>query len=310
MPSIFDEAGRAAEERFTAAEEPATPEVIPEETAGTEGEEIPAETPADIPADVPAEQTTLGAAAQTAEIAAQVASEKDAELQAIKQLLEEEKRKNEQLTGTVQNLSQINEQKLVEEAILPPKLDIASLAFADEETCNAAQEQYAKDMAEYNRRSFMQEFAPVIEQANEMKYQKDRDELISALTHVPELKGIDTMVPQLERIIATNKALSAPDLPLEEKLITAFIIATGANSLNNPPAPPKELTPDELLELYNKNPDFQDLVEKQRISQVKNSQQVPPFSASSGAVNAALDITEEPKGWDEAFSRASKRFKN
>ena len=60
--------------------------------------------------------------------------------------------------------------------------------------------------------------------------------------------------------------------------------------------------------MYNNNPAFQELVEKQRIDTLKQSQQVPPFSASSGAVNAALNIKEEPKGWDDASKRTRAMF--
>jgi hypothetical protein len=62
------------------------------------------------------------------------------------------------------------------------------------------------------------------------------------------------------------------------------------------------------MELYDKNPTFQELIEKKRIESLKESQQVPPFSASSGAVNAALNIKEKPKTFDEAFARTSTMF--
>ena len=309
MPNIFDEANRATEELF---EEPAPVEEAPENAPGdaeTPPADVPTEaSPASEPESVSAEQAALGEAAQTAEIAAQVAADKDAELQQMRQQLEAEMQKNAQLQGSLDELSRQNEERLVEEAMQPPVLDISSLAFADEETVKAAQAKYAEDMAAYNRQSFMKEFAPVIEQANKAKYAEERDSVISALAQLPELEGISSMLPQLDRIIANNKALSSDAIPLDEKYITAFAIAKGVNSMNTPPVEQKELTPDELMNLYNNNPEFQEMVEKQRIEQVKNSQQVPPFSASSGAVNAALQIKEEPKGWDDASKRTAEMF--
>lgn len=318
MPNIFDEANKATEEMFVEQANPEAvenqnPEENPENTSGseeTQTAEVPAEgaPAADSPENANPEQTALGEAAQTAEVAAQVAAEKDAELQQVKQQLEAERQRSAQLQGTVEELSRQNEQEVVEEALQPPELDIGSLAFADEETVKAAQAKYAADLADYNRKAFMKEFAPVIEQANEAKYAKEKSEVIAALSQVPELKGIDGMLPQLDRIIANNKALSSNDVPIDEKYITAYAIAMGVNSMNTPPAQPKELTSDELMALYNSNPEFQEMVEKQRIEQVKQSQQVPPFSASSGAVNAALDIKEEPKGWDDASKRTRAMF--
>ena len=314
MPNIFDEASKATEDMFTEPE--AVEETIPEETpAETPAEEVQPEaapveeTPAaETPADATPEQTALGEAAQTAEIAAQVAAQKDAELQQLMQQLEAERQKNAQLQGTVEELSRQKEEQIVEEALQPPVLDIAGLAFADEDTVKAAEAKYAEDMANYNRQTFMKEFAPVIEQANEAKHAKEKSEVIAALAEVPELKGIDGMVPQLDRIIANNKALSSDSVPMDEKYITAYAIAVGVNSMNTPPVEPKEPTPEELMALYEKSPEFQEMIERKRIDQVKNSQQVPPFSASSGAVNAALDIPEEPKGWADASDRTRKMF--
>ena len=318
MPNIFDEANKATEEMFTEqtnseAIENQNPEENPENTSGSEetqtAEVSTEEAPASAsPENANPEQTALGEAAQTAEVAAQVAAEKDAELQQVKQQLEAERQRSAQLQGTVEELSRQNEQEVVEEALQPPELDISSLAFADEETVKAAQAKYAADLADYNRKAFMKEFAPVIEQANEAKYAKEKSEVIAALSQVPELKGIDGMLPQLDRIIANNKALSSNDIPMDEKYITAYAIAMGVNSMNTPPVQQKELTSEELMALYNNNPEFQEMVEKQRIEQVKQSQQVPPFSASSGAVNAALDIKEEPKGWDDASKRTRAMF--
>lgn len=293
MPNIFDEANKATEEMFT---EQTNPEAV--ENQNLE----------ENPENANPEQTALGEAAQTAEVAAQVAAEKDAELQQVKQQLEAERQRSAQLQGTVEELSRQNEQEVVEEALQPPELDISSLAFADEETVKAAQAKYAADLADYNRKAFMKEFAPVIEQANEAKYAKEKSEVIAALSQVPELKGIDGMLPQLDRIIANNKALSSNDIPMDEKYITAYAIAMGVNSMNTPPVQQKELTSEELMALYNNNPEFQEMVEKQRIEQVKQSQQVPPFSASSGAVNAALNIKDEPKGWDDASKRTRAMF--
>ena len=310
MPSIFDDANRATEELFT---QEGQPEAVEETPAGAVEEAQPSEVPAETAPPAPENATTpeqamLDEATQTAEVAAQAAADRDRQLQQALQEIEAIKRQNEMLQGTVQELSQQNEQHIVEEALEPPVLDISALAFADEETIRAEQAKYAQDMAAYNRQNFMKEFAPVIEQANKAKYAEEKNETISMLSQVPELKGIESMLPQLDRIIANNKALSSSDVPLDEKYITAYAIAMGVNSMNTPPVEQKDPTAEELMGFYTSNPEFQEMVEKHRLAQVKDSQQVPPFSASSGAVNAALDIKEEPKGWDDASERTRKMF--
>lgn len=304
---MFEEAKNASEELFNedqmTIDDAAASEEVPTENVDSTAEET-----TDNTDNQPVEQNVLNDATHTAEVAAQTAAAKDAELQQIRQELEATRQANVQLQGTIDELSKQNQQNLVEEALAPPVLDVNALAFADEDTVRAAQEKYANDMAAYNREMFMKEFAPVIEQANEAKYAKEKNEMISALSQIPELSGIENMVPQIEKIIRNNKALSSDVIPMEEKFITAYAIAKGVNSINTPPPVAKEPTTEELMDMYNNNPAFQEMVEKQRLEQIKQSQQVPPFSASSGAVNAALNIKEKPKTFEEASALTRKLF--
>ena len=329
-PNTFDEASAATEEMF-ASEQLSLVDVPPatEENPPADGEpgadnppaeETPAETPPTGAEEPPAQQpgtetppSAIEQAAQTAEVAAQVAAEKDAELQEIRQQLEAERQRTAQLQGTIDEMSRQNTEEIIEDALTPPTLDINSLAFADEETQRAAMAKYAEDMSAFNRKQIMKEMSPALEFAKKGMRDAEKTEVVEALSQIPELKGIKEMLPQLDRIIAGNKWLSSDDMPMDEKYINAFAMARGINSINNPPAPPepaKEPTPEELLALYNNNPAFQELVEKQRLETLKQSQQVPPFSASSGAVNAALDIKEKPQTLEEASRRTAEMFRD
>ena len=306
MPN-FDDAIRATEEMFANenAEQAQEEQVeLAEEPIEETAEEVPAET-TEQPTQ---EEAVLNDAVNTAEIAAQTAQEKDAQLQQALQEIEALRAQNEQMQGTITELSQQNEENLIEEALQPPVLDINGLAFATEDEVKQAQADYAQRMSEYNRQQIMKELEPTLAYAKKGMQEAERNETLSALSQVPELAGINDMLPQLEKIIANNKWLQSDDMPMEEKFINAYAIARGVNAINTPPEEPKELTSEELMELYDKNPTFQELVEKKRIEAIKNSQQVPPFSASSGAVNAALNIKEKPKTFEEASERTRRMF--
>lgn len=300
MPNNFEEATKATEEMFAQNTPPEeTGQAAPAEAQAAEGGNQEAASPQDA---------MLADSVQTAEAAAQTAAEKDMQLQQALRQVETLTAQNQQLQGTIEELSNQNEEALVQEALTPPALDVSALAFADEETVRQAQEKYAADMLAYNREQIMKELSPFVEQAKEGMYEKEKKEVISALSQIPELSGIEEMLPQLEKIIHNNKALSSDDIPMDEKFITAFAIAKGVNSINTPPPEPKEPTTEELMRLYNENPDFQEMVERQRLEQIKQSQQVPQFSASSGAVNAALNIKEKPKTFEEASRRTRQMF--
>ena len=321
MPN-FEEATRLAEELFAQEQAEQTEngepvQEVPEEVA--EPTEVPAEVPTEeAPPETPIDESAqaqmvkenamLDEATNTAQMAAQMAQEKDMQLQQMMQELEALRSANQQMQGTLEELSRRNEENLIEEALEMPTLDINGLAFADADTMAKAQSDYAQKMAAYVRGGVMKELEPFVTQAKEGMYQKERESTLSALSEVPELQGIKDMLPQLDRIIASNKWLSSDDMSIEEKYINAYAIARGVNAINTPPEEPKELTDDDLMELYDKNPTFQELIEKKRIEAIKNSQQVPPFSASSGAVNAALNIEEKPKTFEEASERTRKMF--
>mgnify|MGYP004524085333 FL=1 len=315
-PSNFDEANTATEEMFAQEQqspaEPQTAEVTP--PADTENpENTSTENPAENAQDT--EQTdmqpTLERAMQTAETATEAAQQKNAQLQQAITDIEMLKQENQQLQGTIDEISKHNAENIADNALTPPSLDISELAFADEGTQKSAMAKFVEDMAVYNRQQLMKELSPVLEYAKKGMYDTEKTGVVETLSQIPELSNIQEMLPQLDRIIANNRWLQSDDMPMEEKYINAYAMARGVDSINNPPQPPepaKEPTTEELLEMYNNNPAFQELVEKQRLEQIKQSQQVPPFSASSGAANAALNIKEKPQTLEEASKRTREMF--
>ena len=302
--SVFDDARQATEELFENDEQ--TVEEIPAEVEETPAEETETiEQTEEVPAE---ENAVMEEAVNTAETAAQAAQERDVQLQQALQDIEALRAQNEQMQGTIEELSRANEQNLIEEAMQIPTLDIDGLAFATEEEKAQALSDYAQKMSEFVKGGVMKELSPFVEQAKAGMYEKEKIDALSALSAVPELAGINDMIPQLDRIISANKWLQSEDMPIDEKYINAYAIARGVNAINTPPEEPKELTSEELMELYDKNPTFQELVEKKRLDAIKQSQQVPPFSASSGAVNAALNIKEKPTTFEEASKRTRQMF--
>ncbi len=312
MPDNFDEAIKATEEMFANENEP--PQVQNEETPPVE--EAPPEKVGDDVDDVEERNAMIDEATHAAEVATQAATERDEQLRQALMEMEQIKAQNmqlqdytQQLQSTVEELSQRNEQHIVEELMEAPVLDINGLAFADEETQQAAMAKYAEELSAYNKKQLMDELAPAIEFAKKGMYDAEKQEVIEALSQIPQLNGIKEILPQLDRLIEKNRWLSSDDMPIEDKYINAYAMARGVNSINTPPPEPeKEKTADEIFELYKNNPAFQELVEKDMLERAKQSQQVPPFSASSGAVNAALNIKEKPQTLEEASKRTREMF--
>ena len=298
MPN-FDEASKATEEMFANDSQVSMEEAIENEPQAEETPEVVEEAP---------ETAVLEDAVNTMETATQVAQEKESQLQEALREIERLNAQQQQMQGTIEELSNRNEENLVEEALQPPTLDINGLAFADEETIAQEIAKFTQGMSDYNRKEFEKEYAPELAFAKKSMQEQEKAGIVSSLAQESEFQGIQEMMPQIDRIIQSNKWLQSDEMPLDEKIINAYAIARGVNSIFTPPEPEKKLTDDDLMKLYDENPTFQELIEKKRIEAIKNSQQVPPFSASSGAVNAALNIKEKPKTFEEASERTRQWF--
>ena len=313
-PNNFEEATAATEEMFANEQmnfEDAAIDTIPTEDEPNTGESIPAEdTPTEqAPENVQDVQNAeLEQAVQTAEVAAQTAAQKNNELQQAITEIEALKQRNQELEGTIEEMSNRQAENIIDDVFAPPELDINGLAFADEATQKAEVAKFIESISDYNRKQIMDELSPALEYATRGMLDAEKAEVVETLSQIPELSGIKEALPQLDRLIANNKWLSSEDMPMEEKYINAFAMAKGINSINNPVEPAKEPTTDELMAMYNNNPSFQELVEKQRLEQIKQSQQVPLFSASQGAAGAALNIKEKPQTLEEASRRTREMF--
>lgn len=299
MENDFENARNQTEEMFASENEQASEQQeqpVSENAVPDEGQALSAAT------------AQTEDAIQTAEAATRAAEEQNAQLNQVMSELGAMKQQNDDLQQQLKEMSDVQKEKIVEQAIEMPTLNLDDLAFADDETKANVQREYAQKMAEYVKGDIMKEMSPFVEQAKEGLYQKEKNEVVAALSQIPELAGIEQMLPQVEQIIKNNDVLSSDSVPMDEKYIMAYAIARGVNSINTPPEEKKEPTAEELMELYDKNPTFQELVEKKRLEAVKDSQQVPPLTASNGAVNVALNIKEKPKTFEEASERTRKMF--
>lgn len=300
---MFDEAQKATEEMFEQQNfESDNGSEMPEEESSSEQEDTGIGENAATQEQSSSEANTgtmMQEAVNTAEASTEALAQRNNELSAALARIE-------QLEETISQLSKTQEEKIVEEMFTPPTLDINGLAFADETTQKAEVEKFAKALSDYNRQQMMSEMQPFVDFSRQMKEASDRDEAIRMLAEEPVMKGITEMRPQLDRMIEGTPLLKNADVPIEEKYIVAFAMANGVNAMNMPQQ--TEQSVEDLMKIYNENPEFRDKVEQQRISELKKSQQVPPFSASSGAANAALNIKDKPENLEDAFERTKTLF--
>lgn len=246
-------------------------------------------------------------AALLAESAAAAAKEKDEQLSQAMARLDTLKRENAEIKELLKFYNDARKEELIDAAAPEqPRLNLDKLRELDGDSAKALENEYAKNMLEYANKLAMKKVSPMLRNAEIMNELAMKSELIHVLDGVPELTGIAGMGSQLDRIIAGNKLFQNKEIPLDEKYIAAYAIAKGIDSICNPK---KQPAIEELIEIYNENPEFQNAVEKQRAAKIKSdTHNIPVFSGSSGNGSIALDVPEKPKSFEEAGEFVRKLF--
>ena len=286
-PANFDEAAMAANEMFARQAEQ-------QEVSGDNGEnndDVVENNIADVAAP-PAQEPPPQQPAVTPEL---MLNQMHGELQMLRQ-------QNQQLQQALQQQSDVQRQNIVEEVLAPPQLDLSNIAFDDENTIAAKQNDYAMQMAEYMKKTMMKDLSPFIQQAKDGIAQKEKSDALASLSALPDMQDLNEMLPQIENIIAKNNALASSDMPVDEKYVTAYLIASGINAKGKK----NEMTAEKFMEYYDSNQELRDIIDKRRVQEIKGGQGVPPLSASNGAVNAALNIPKTPTNFSEAHELSKK----
>lgn len=307
----FGDALEAARASFGTEQEMPVQEVPTEPTPEQQVSEP--EAPMSTEQALDAEVQVADEAIATAQQAAQIAQQKDAEVNQLKQMLEQERQHSQNLEGTLSEMNKQRETEVLAEALVPPQMDFKTIMFEDDEAIAQAQAKYAEDMAAYNRKLLEKEYEPIKEQARRLEEHDILERMKSDLKGREDFEGFDSpeMQNRMRNIIEQNAFLKNSDLPIADKYINAYAIARGADAMYAPkpvPEQPKAPTVDELMAIYADNPDFRAAIEKKRIEELSHGQQVPPLTASSGAGNVALNIKEKPQTLGEARERAKNWF--
>ncbi len=249
---------------------------------------------------IPEEQAAE--AANIAETAANTAANMNNDIQALQGQIQQQNEVIQHLQQTISEQNEVQEEE-IEQSIMPD-LDIDRLTFEDEDTRREIMDDYNNKLKTAIMSSVMKEMEPAIKMAEEAKKAREKNEVMAELSKIPDLEGIAGMVGQLDSIISRNPKMFS-NLDTDEQYLAAYAMARGVNDINTPK---KEPTAQEIVDMLNNNSDALALLEKQRAEALKDSQQVPAMSASSG--NVALNIPDKPKTWEDARERVRSLFRS
>ena len=283
-PMTFDEA-MAQAQAAVQAEAQAQAQAQAEAQATQEGAPPDGQPPETPPPDATQAQP---AEAQAAQLDPQA-------MQVIAQLTQQ----NQMLQQAINEMSRQNETQVTEEVLTPPELDLSNLWAEDENVIKQKQADYARQMAEYTEKKIMGTLQPFLTSAQTGIEEREKQRALDGLSKDPRFAGVMGMTPRLEQIISSNPILNSSTAPIEDKLIMAYAIAKGADSIENPPVAPST---EDFMQMYAQSPELQRAVEEMRAkSAAEQAVNIPPMSASAGAANAPLTPPQKkPTNFDEA----------
>ena len=203
---------------------------------------------------------------------------------------------NQQLKQSITQQSQETKAQL-EDALEPPTLDIDGMMYDDDATRQRKQSEYNTAMFEYNRKKLMQEIQPMVDSYR----QQQRDgEMQASIANLHNLPGVgnrfDDVAADIPQTIRSIPALA--NMAPNEAVPLAALIAKGRAATNA-----QAKTPEQTAEEIFANPEVMKLLELKRANQLRENQNIPPMSASQGAMSTApLNVTPKPETVQDAWS--------
>lgn len=210
---------------------------------------------------------------------------------------------NQQLKQSMAQQSDATKAKL-EDALEPPTLDINGMMYDDDETRQKKQNEYNAAMLDYQRKMLMKEMQPMVDSYREQQKTREMQSAISNLHTVPGMGGrFDDVTADIPQTIKSIPALAS--MPPNEAVVLAALVAKGRAAAN---APAK--TPEQVADEVYSNPEVMKLLELKRTQALQQNQNIPPMSASQGAMSAApVNVDHKPETVQDAFEELTKMLR-
>lgn len=217
------------------------------------------------------------------------------------------KAENEQLKNLLKEISEERTEEIEGETV--PEFEIEGLTFMDPDEQKKAFSDFAKQIAEYSRRSTLQAISPLIERSQNAIQNQEEQSIFDELRGTEEFKDIDNLTPQIRKIMENNAVLKNGEFTPEERIATAYLIAQGVENQNRKAKSETAMSKDEFLKMIDDNPEYSQYINERNIERLKNNENVPRFSATSGAGGASVNLKERPKTFSEANDFIKKYYK-
>lgn len=287
------------------------PQSVPEDTPALGG--VPTDTPSKAAEPTPAEPSAgdVAKAADPYDILSQQANalgDATSRIQAYRSEIESLKRQLAEQNNARRD--EIIENAMQEELTPPTPPDFSKADYMSDEERNKMWSDFIEQSTEYAIAAARKEYQPYIDAAKQGQRSAQEQAIIEQMSR-PEsgLPGFADELPTIKRVLAENPLFKNSD-DIEANYLNAYLLTKGGRnfepktSLSDDDL--KLLTQQQMVNLYDSNPDFQRAVAKRLQDNLKDGQNIPQFSASGNTSNSAAANTEPPV---LTFKEAAERMK-
>lgn len=282
--------------------EQATPTEQPTEAQANAPTEAPVEQPTDMQ---PTEQAPIEQPmdATTPHIDAEQPTPEQANMQQQMQQQMQVAQENEMLKQEIARLNDTLRQQsanataeIVSSATGEPTFDPSELMYLSPEESQAKIAEFVSGIKQSVLNS--DEMKGMRDEYAKAREERELYEIINDMANSPELKGYDVRgsIGDMITVMQNNPFFNNPDMAANDKVFDAMLIAEGVKSLKSKlSGEADKIDYDKIMDLYHNDSELQRRINGDRVQQLKQNQQVPPQSASSGFASVTNNIPNKPE---------------
>ena len=175
-------------------------------------------------------------------------------------------------------------------------IDLDDILYLPPEEQKARFNEYARSVADYTKQEVLKELAPVIGDYESARKSALVTSAYDEISGIPEFSDISEHREAIERILSKTPELDS--LPVQKKLMLAYLADRGMGAISAPPAPAR--TAADIANEALSNPDVMRIIAQASFSDAKaQSDTIPPTKPSHGYGNAPVTIPKKPQSIDE-----------
>lgn len=213
--------------------------------------------------------------------------------------------KNKELALRLSEQNEVQKDALDNLEGVLPEIDFTELSFLPEDEQRTKMADFVKSIADYSRRETLKELSPIMDEYNRGKAQSEEAAVYDTFARSKKFADISDHRSAIESIISNTPELKS--LPLEKRIMLAYLADRGAQSINTPPV---VRTSSDIAKEAMADPEVMRIIAQANFKEASDTtKDLPPVSRSHGYGNSPVSVMKKPASIDEVTNRLYENLK-